>query len=124
MPNIFLIAGMGVVGVLSRYGIDTLFTKWNESFPYSTLVINLLGSFIAGSIYALNTTKEMPETLQLGLLVGFCGGFTTFSAYALQTVVMLEKGKLFSAVLYLIFSPALGLLAAYTPLFLLRRFSL
>lgn len=110
----------GVGGVLCRYGADTLFAASNENFPLTTLVINILGSMLAGLIYALSAGKDFSD-MQLALLIGFCGGFTTFSAYGLQTLMMIERGKLAAAVTYLVMSPILGLAAAALPVVVMRR---
>ena len=121
MQNLIAIAGFGILGVLSRYGIDQLSGQWNESFPVSTFAINILGSLLAGTLYALAASRDFSATLQTGLLVGFCGGFTTFSAYALQTSLLIERGRVLPALAYLVLSPALGLVAALAPILLLRK---
>jgi len=118
--QVIWISLLGVMGVLCRYGADTWFASSNENFPVTTFVINILGSMLAGLIYALSAGKEFSE-LQLALLVGFCGGFTTFSAYSLQTLVLFERGKIAPAIAYVLLSPALGLLAACLPVLVLRK---
>jgi fluoride exporter len=121
VQNLALISIFGVIGILSRFGIDRLFFKWNEQFPISTLLINLIGSFIAGAVYAFNENRQLPEGLQLALLVGFCGGFTTFSAYTLQTLMMLERGRFLPAFMYAIASPALALIMAFVSVVVVRK---
>ena len=88
----------------------------------TTLGINILGSFLAGMIYVLSTYRDMSVNLQAGLLVGFCGGFTTFSAYALQTMTMIERGKVMYALTYFVVSPVIGLLAAFIPVLFAKKF--
>jgi fluoride exporter len=122
MQSLFWISILGVLGVLSRYGVDLAFARLSSTIPVGTLLINVLGSFLAGLIYAIGATKGIPSALQTGLLVGFCGGFTTFSAYSLQAVTMLERGKVLAAFAYLAASPILGLIAALLPLLFTRRF--
>lgn len=121
MHHLLYIALLGILGVLCRYGVDQYFGDWNENFPLTTLVVNILGSFIAGTIYALGVHKDLSPTLQTCLLVGFCGGFTTFSAYALQTLTMLERGKMLPALAYFVVSPSLGLLAALIPVLVAKK---
>lgn len=116
-----LISFFGVFGILFRFGIDSLFSEWNEQFPFSTLLINLLGSFIAGAVYVMSDGRWIPENLQLALMVGFCGGFTTFSAYTLQTFTMLEQGKVGPALIYVVISPVLGLLLSFVAILVMRR---
>lgn len=115
------VAFFGLLGVLSRFGVDRAFG--GGDFPWNTLAINLAGSFLAGLLYVLSERGNLSTNLQLGLLVGFCGGFTTFSAYALQTMTMIEKGRWVPALVYLTVSPALGLAAAFLPVVVARRFS-
>lgn len=121
MLNTIWIAMFGVVGVLCRYGIDQLFKDWNEKIPVTTLTINILGSFIAGLIYVLSTYRDLSANWQAGLLIGFCGGFTTFSAYALQTMILFERDKSLAALIYFLISPALGLTAAFIPVLVFKR---
>ncbi len=121
MPELIWISLFGMLGVLSRYGIDRYLEIGNDGFPLATLSVNVLGSLLAGSVYALSTYRNLPSSLHLGLLVGFCGGFTTFSAYTLQTLEAFEKGKPFWALSYFMASPLLGLLGAFIPVLLARR---
>lgn len=121
MTEIIAVAVLGVVGVLARFTVDRIFVSWNEQFPVTTLVINISGAFIAGCIYALATTRAVPSFVHAGLLVGFCGGFTTFSAYALQSITLLESGRWTYGLSYLLLSPVLGALFAFAPIFVLRK---
>lgn len=116
MTEALLVAALGAAGVLCRFGADSLLRPWSEAFPFSTLAVNLAGSFLAGCLYALGGGGRGPgEGLSAALLVGFCGGFTTFSAMSLQALQLLERGRMGMAVAYLVGSPALGLLAAWLP---------
>ncbi|MEZ0392680.1 MAG: CrcB family protein [Pseudobdellovibrionaceae bacterium] len=115
------ISAFGIFGVLSRYGLDRLLAPWSENFPLSTWSVNILGSFLAGLIYGWGEREAWSSGFQIALLVGFCGGFTTFSAYTLQVLQMLEKEKILPAITYLIFSPTLGLLGAYCGFWLTRK---
>ncbi len=121
MQNLFLITAFGVLGIISRFGIDKSFGSLNQSFPISTFSINIIGSFLAGLIYVLGERQEISTTLQTALLVGFCGGFTTFSAYSLQSLLLMEKGKFIPALVYFSLSPAVGLLAAFIPVLIVRK---
>ncbi len=111
------LALFGVAGVFSRYGIDELAQRapWSlGGFPYNTFMINILGSALAGALYVVATERSgwLSPDLRTGLMVGFLGGFTTFSAYALQSARLFEEGRGPMAMLYLCLSPALGLFAA------------
>ncbi|MGZ3696812.1 MAG: fluoride efflux transporter FluC [Bdellovibrionota bacterium] len=114
----------GLVGVFSRYGLDRLAQRWVSAFPFGTLGINLLGSFLAGLLFVVGTEKaHLPPELRIGLMVGLLGGFTTFSAFALQSARLLETGEIGPAALYLVGSPLLGLGAALLGLTLGRAIS-
>lgn len=121
MPQLFFIGVFGLVGIFCRHGTDQFFTEANQSFPVSTLVINVVGSFIAGLIFVIGEREGFPPAVQSGLLVGFCGGFTTFSAYALQTMQMLDKGRVAPGLVYLVVGPLLGLVAAAVPILAARK---
>lgn len=118
MPSIsqvLLVAGLGVAGVLARYGLDLALgpTHW----PISTFAINLAGSFAAGLLFGFSG-RLSPE-LQTGLMTGFLGGFTTFSAFSLQGARMLATAP-GMAISYAVLSPALGILLAWGGLLLAR----
>lgn len=108
--TVLLIAVFGLLGIFSRYGLDQLFVRAMIPFPLSTFVINLVGSFFAGFVYAVSVLGgRLSPQWSTPLIVGFAGGFTTFSAYCLQTLVHWEQNKL-SALFYFVGSPILGLL--------------
>lgn len=83
--------------------------KWmGNLFPYGTLAINVLGSFIIGS--ASNWMQH--ATVRFFLMVGFCGGFTTFSTFSLESIHMIREGSWTKAGVYIVSSVVLCLLAA------------
>ena len=92
-----------------------------ESAP-GTLSINGLGSFIAGVLFAIGAEKGLvsPDLLP-PLMVGLLGGFTTFSAFSLQSVLLLEGKVPWMGVLYLSLTPLLGALLSFAGLFVGRR---
>jgi len=108
LQTMTMMALLGLLGVFCRYGIDQMTVPWN---PTGTWVINILGSALAGIIFVLGEKQMLSESLHLSLLVGFCGGFTTFSGYALQSFLLMEKGKLSLSLVYFSLSPLTGFLA-------------
>ena len=117
-----LIIGLcGLLGIFSRYAVDIYISRFAGPLPVGTWAINLLGSFIAGLVLVAGAEKQLvsPEW-RTGLMVGFCGGFTTFSAYTVQTIVQWEAGAKPLSLLYFTLSPLTGLLCAYAGIYVGR----
>jgi len=89
------ISSGAVVGANARYLISRFLAKFmGPVFPYGTLVINVLGSFIAGFFMIWATHRVIVDPRwRLLIVVGFCGGFTTFSSYAYESIAYLEQGQ-------------------------------
>ncbi len=121
---ILSIATFGMLGVLSRYYLDQLMAGLTKSaFPLGTLLINLGGSFLAGFLVILAQQKTtLSEDLKIGLLVGFCGGFTTFSAFSLQVATMMREGHFVKAFCYSLGSPVLGVALTLLGMEVCRKF--
>lgn len=113
----------GLLGVFSRWGIDQILPSSSGEIPKSTFLINLLGSFVAGFLFSLGQEKNLlsPE-LRTALIVGFCGGFTTFSAYSLQVAQMIREEHFARAFFYITASPVLGVLFAIAGMGCCKRF--
>lgn len=100
----------GATGAGARFAIDQWLPRAAGAFPWATLGINGAGCFLAGLLAAWPTSQFPADTaLRIGLLTGFCGGFTTFSAFALQGVDLWQKQQWAAGALYLFGSPLLGL---------------
>ena len=109
-----LIIGLGgFLGSVARYVITKFVDdKLSPSFPYGTLTVNILGSFLLGIIYIIALRKAgLTENGRLFLGVGFCGGFTTFSAFALENFSMMQERFLGTSLLYISLSVVGGILA-------------
>jgi CrcB protein len=112
LREILLVALGGGVGAALRGAIDLLAARVGLAAPPATLAINLVGSFVAGLLVALVVERgALPAELRPLLIVGLLGGFTTFSAFAVQTL-RLGEGAPLSALAYVAASLLLGLLAA------------
>ncbi len=113
MQNILLIALGGVIGTLMRYGISShsLFAS-SGVFPWGTLVVNLLGCFVIGLLWAALPSSISPSIRNM-LLIGILGSFTTFSSFALEGIRLFESGHTGSAVAYILVSNLAGLLLAF-----------
>ncbi len=112
IKNILLIGLGGGIGSMCRYWVSLLLL--NKSFPVATLLINISGSFIIGLVAAYALKNEwFAANWKLFLATGICGGFTTFSAFSLENLQLLQQGKYLWALLYIAASIVLGLLATF-----------
>lgn len=112
--KVLLVGVGGCAGTLLRYWIaEAISKRYGESFPLGTLVVNAMGCFLAGLLfYFLYRTTTNP-TLQAAVFIGLLGGFTTFSAYGLQTFTLLKDGEVFLALVNVLASNVVGLLLVW-----------
>lgn len=112
----------GFIGSVLRYGIGLLPVKEGTVFPIKTLFINLLGCALIGFLTAMAAkSSSMNPRLLLLLKVGLCGGFTTFSTFALETTELMKNGHTGEALLYVLLSTALGICLIFSMERLLNR---
>jgi len=104
----------GALGSMARFGIASAMTALTgPQFPWGTLLINAAGSFIIGWFGALTSSNgavSVPADIRAFVMVGICGGFTTFSSFSLQTLELLQAGELLPAGGYILGSVAFCLL--------------
>ena len=114
MYKLVLIALGGLIGTLIRYALSTWVDERVQSlFPYGTIVVNLTGCFMAGFLLPLLEKAAVSPELRLAVFTGFLGGFTTFSAYALQTVLLAKSGSFSVATANVVISNIAGLLMVW-----------
>lgn len=109
MKWIYLTVG-GVAGTLCRYALSGfVYNITGASFPYGTMIVNLSGCFLIGLLSALSDEKFLlsPE-MKILWMAGFCGAFTTFSAFILESADLTQNGGAMRAFLYIIGSVVLG----------------
>ena len=95
-----------------RYGGNMLMQSRN--LPYHTWIINIIGSLAIGIVFGLSVRDEaFAANWKLFLATGICGGFTTFSAFSMENLQLLQNGKFLLALVYIISSVALGITAAF-----------
>lgn len=119
MKQVLLVFIGGGFGSAVRYLLSRWLNNTELHLPYGTFLSNILGSLIIGLIlgYAARATS-LTETHTLLLAVGFCGGFTTFSAFAFENHAFLKNGDYISFIVYTLASIIVGLLAVFAGLYL------
>ncbi|MDE0393071.1 MAG: fluoride efflux transporter CrcB [Rhodospirillales bacterium] len=116
----------GALGSVARYYVIGAAGRWLEtligtSFPYGTLTVNVVGSFILGAlVQGLAVSFDAGVVVQRFLFVGLLGGFTTFSAFSADSIAMLERGEIVRALLYIVLSVVLSVGGFYCGLRLIR----
>lgn len=105
----------GGTGSAIRYGIQLLMheriTAYN--FPWATFSVNIIGSFLIGMFYAMSDKFNWPVELRLLLTAGLCGGFTTFSTFSNDNLMLLRQEEGIICMVYVISSVILGILACF-----------
>jgi CrcB protein len=120
----FWVALGGAIGSVARFWMTGTVAEFTGlRFPWGTLLINVLGSLIIGLVAGLTLVPERlgwhPD-VRVFLMTGFCGGFTTFSAFSLQTIELMRSGEIAAAAGYTIASVVLCVAAAWAGLLLGR----
>ena len=113
----------GTLGCWARYAMTNLVQAiYGRDFPYATLSINVLGSFLMGFLF-IETLERLTISPQfrIGILTGFIGGFTTFSTFMMETLLLAEQGEAAKSALYVGLSLVLGLLAAFGGAYIARN---
>ena len=109
--RITLLIVFGAIGTLARYGLQGIVQeRAGSTFPYGTLVVNLVGCFLLGGVAQYGLTHlTIPPEWRIGITVGFFGAFTTFSTFSWETVRLLQDGEWMHASIYILNSVASGL---------------
>ena len=119
--NIILIFTGGGIGAVLRHLISSVLAKPNAEFPIAILAVNILGSFLIGLFAGLGKgVVESGMNLHMFFVIGILGGFTTFSAFSMEALTLLNQGKTMMALGYVLASVILSVLAAYIGLILTR----
>jgi CrcB protein len=122
MINYLVVSAGAAVGGVLRYGISSFIQKHiSVIFPYGTLVVNIVGSFILGFImFYLNEKELIGNELRLFLTIGFCGGFTTFSTFSYETLSLFLETEYLLAIYNVLLNVVLCLIGIYLAYLLSR----
>ncbi|XXY21739.1 fluoride efflux transporter CrcB [Sorangium sp. So ce216] len=123
MERWFWIGLGGAAGTLARYGLSTWCQqRFGAGFPYGTLAVNVIGSFLLGVILQVAATTELlSPTLRLALSTGLMGGFTTYSSFNYETIKLFEEGAWWVAALNVLVTVAGCMIAGVLGIFVARR---
>ena len=113
MIKCMIVGAGGAIGAIGRYLMGLLPMNPENGFPVKTFLINVIGCFIIGIIAALADKNAVNPNLVLLIKVGICGGFTTFSSFALETEGLIAKVSTGVALMYVILSLVCGVLAVF-----------
>jgi CrcB protein len=120
--NWVAVAVGGALGAMARYAISTwIIQVSNHKFPYATLTVNVLGSFVMGILFVVIIERSaLPVEMRSLWMIGFLGAFTTFSTFSLDALGLWQNGHLFMALLYVLATVVLCLLAISSSIWLTR----
>ncbi|VAX34966.1 Fluoride ion transporter CrcB [hydrothermal vent metagenome] len=116
MVKIFLVGAGGFIGSVSRYLLGGVAHRvsGNHWFPYGTLTVNIIGCFVIGLVGGIAQSKHIfADEIRLFLVVGLLGGFTTFSSFSHETVMLAKNTQGLAALLNVLFQVCVSLSAAW-----------
>ena len=113
----------GTLGCWARYTQTSLVQAvFGRDFPLATLSINVIGSFLMGFLFILTLERLIvPPSVRVGVLTGALGGYTTFSTFEMETLLLAENGEFLKAALYVILSVMIGFAAAFGGAYIARN---
>lgn len=114
MTNILLVAFGGSIGAVLRYLISIFMIQvFGSSFPFGTLLVNVIGSFFMGVIYALGQMSQISPELKALIGIGLLGALTTFSTFSNETLLLMQEGDWLKAILNVVLNLSLCLFMVY-----------
>lgn len=115
LKTVLLIGAGGFIGSVARYFVSRLNLYFDFlAVPAGTLIVNVLGSFLLGFLMAIAAKSVLLDTnWRMFLMVGVCGGFTTFSTFSGENLVLMQNGQFLSVLLYTALTILLGFIAVY-----------
>lgn len=125
MTALVLVGLGGAVGALLRFGAQSALGSLHNGFPAATLLVNIVGSLAMGVLVAVlaKTTPQYQDEIRLFVAVGVLGGFTTFSSFSLDAVMLLERGDILLAMAYIVGSVLLSIAGLWVGMSAVRIFA-
>ncbi len=122
MVEIGVIAAGGALGAVMRFWVSSAVYAWlGRGFPWGTLSVNLLGSFIIGLAFVMLTERlTVGSEIRAFIMIGFLGAFTTFSTFSLETLALMQEGLLLKAAMNILISVVLCIIATWSGMLLAR----
>ena len=117
IKSLLLVGAGGALGSIVRYGVSMLFAHFAVASHWATLLVNVVGSFLIGIAIPL-----LSGGAHLFAVVGFCGGFTTFSTFSYQALQLFQAGERFAAVVYVAVSLVVSVLMVLFGIYLAGKF--
>lgn len=123
LRTLLAIAVFGTLGCWARFGQTILVQNvYGRNFPLGVLSINVVGSFLIGFLFIATLERlTIGPALRTGILTGFIGGYTTFSTFELETLLLVENGEAAKAALYVLLSVGLGFVAVFFGAYIARN---
>ncbi len=124
MKEFLLVFIGGGIGSVSRFSVSRLFINLTPAFPFATLVSNILSCTVFGMVMMLGVNRlNLNESLKLLLITGFCGGFSTYSAFTFETVELFKHGQAGMAALNIILNFILSVSGLYLGIVSIKLFA-
>jgi CrcB protein len=112
--KILLLAAGGAIGTVGRYAVSGFTHRiFDGSFPYGTLMVNVLGSLVIGLLWGTWETANLSSNLRTFIFIGILGGFTTFSTFSLETMNLFRDGEIKFAIINILANNILGLIMVF-----------
>lgn len=113
---LWIALGSAIGGVVRYWTYDLVATHFGETFPWGTLAVNVLGSFVIGLVAALTSPDGrlfVGADVRQFLMIGVCGGYTTFSTFSIEALELLRNGELYRASAFIVASVLLCIVAVW-----------
>ncbi|GHT18464.1 putative fluoride ion transporter CrcB [Bacteroidia bacterium] len=115
LKNILFVGIGGAAGSILRYLVSFFVNKWHTgTFPFATFAVNIVGCFVIGLLFAfIEKNTVFASEIRMLLIAGFCGGFTTFSAFAAENLTLFQNGNYAILAIYILLSVIVGIAAVF-----------